>query len=157
MSNTIRYGTTLAVARELPRQPSAQTATRRPSLLIASRFDDDLISLIETVRAADWTVYWCGNCADAIRKIQVERVPVILADRELCDSDWRTLLGRVQSLVNPPRFVLTARHADEKLWTEALNLGAHDLISKPFDCAEVIRIINWAERFWTAANKGKPL
>jgi hypothetical protein len=35
---------------------------------------------------------------------------------------------------------VTSRLADERLWAEALNLGAWDVLAKPFDADEVIRI-----------------
>jgi DNA-binding response OmpR family regulator len=46
-------------------------------------------------------------------------------------------------LPNPPPVIVTSIHADDQLWVEALNLGAHDLLAKPFDKAEVVRVLTF--------------
>jgi DNA-binding response OmpR family regulator len=44
--------------------------------------------------------------------------------------------------------MVTSRLADERLWAEALNLGAYDVLAKPFDGREVIRILSLAWQHW---------
>ena len=46
---------------------------------------------------------------------------------------------------------MTSRLADDRLWSEALNLGAYDVLAKPYDPDEVLRVldlawIRWVER-----------
>jgi len=36
------------------------------------------------------------------------------------------------------------RLADDRLWAEVLNLGAYDLLIKPFDTQEVLRTVGLA-------------
>ena len=43
---------------------------------------------------------------------------------------------------------MTSRLADERLWAEALNLGAWDVLAKPFDTNEVIRTVSIAGQHW---------
>ena len=38
--------------------------------------------------------------------------------------------------------------APERLWAEALNLGAWDVLAKPFEADEVIRIVSIAGQHW---------
>jgi CheY-like chemotaxis protein len=38
---------------------------------------------------------------------------------------------------DPPMLIVTSRLADDYLWAEALNLGAYDVLAKPFDASEV--------------------
>jgi hypothetical protein len=45
---------------------------------------------------------------------------------------------------NPPRFIVADRLADNRLWSEVLNLGGWDLIAKPFDAKEVLHIVTVA-------------
>ena len=52
--------------------------------------------------------------------------------------------------------IVTSRSADERLWVEALNLGAYDVLAKPFDRDEVLRSVsmawlNWNRKFGAAA------
>jgi DNA-binding response OmpR family regulator len=43
---------------------------------------------------------------------------------------------------------VTSRVADDSLWAEVLNLGAYDLLMKPFDLTEVFRVVSLAWRHW---------
>jgi len=54
------------------------------------------------------------------------------------------MLEQTESLPNPPVLIVTSRLADARLWGEALNRGAYDVLAKPFDRAEVVRVISLA-------------
>ena len=54
------------------------------------------------------------------------------------------MLDHLTDLEHPPALIVTSRLADEHLWAEALNLGAWDVLAKPFDHREVIRGIRTA-------------
>jgi DNA-binding response OmpR family regulator len=58
------------------------------------------------------------------------------------------MLERISLLSDPPLFIVTSRLADERLWAEALNLGAWDVLAKPFESDEVIRIVTIATQHW---------
>ena len=51
---------------------------------------------------------------------------------------------------------MTSRAADERLWAEALNLGAYDVLAKPFDRTEVMRVVSMAWMHWTAVHGAAP-
>jgi len=61
---------------------------------------------------------------------------------------WRELLDRTRRLPHPPLVIVTSRLADEQLWAEALNLGAYDVLAKPYDRTEVTRVVSSAWRRW---------
>jgi len=42
------------------------------------------------------------------------------------------------------------KFADARFWVEVLNLGGHDVLLKPYEAAEVIRIITYAAESWLA-------
>jgi DNA-binding response OmpR family regulator len=46
----------------------------------------------------------------------------------------------------PPPLIIADRLADERLWAEALNLGADDLLATPFDATEVWHAVTTACR-----------
>ena len=60
-------------------------------------------------------------------------------------------------LPDPPVLIVTSRLADEYLWAEALNLGAYDVLAKPFDASEVIRVLYSAWRHWTDLRDRNPV
>jgi DNA-binding response OmpR family regulator len=46
--------------------------------------------------------------------------------------------------LKPPYLIITSRLADDYMWAEVLNLGAYDLLVKPFDPMEVYRVVGFA-------------
>ena len=43
---------------------------------------------------------------------------------------------------------MASRLADEAFWAEVLNLGAYDVLMKPFDATEVFRVVSLAWLSW---------
>ena len=83
----------------------------------------------------------CSGIEGALRALRSSRVPVVLCDSRL---DWRHLLDQLRGLPEPPYLIVTSRLADDRLWSEALNLGAYDVLAKPFDANEVTRVLAMA-------------
>ncbi len=78
-------------------------------------------------------------------------VAVVICEKRLPDAEWSQILGQLEGILNKPIFIVSARLADDRLWAEALNLGAFDvLLSSPFDPNEVIRV---TESAWVAWNR----
>ena len=55
---------------------------------------------------------------------------------------------QIDTLPDPPILIVSSRLADECMWAEALNFGAYDVLAKPFDTEEVIRVLSlgWLHR-----------
>ena len=67
------------------------------------------------------------------------------------------MLAHAGGMNDPPLLIVTSRLADDRLWTEALNLGAYDVIAKPFDRKEVDRVLNLAWARWSRSNSVRSL
>jgi DNA-binding response OmpR family regulator len=67
------------------------------------------------------------------------------------------MLAHAGGMNDPPLLIVTSRLADDRLWTEALNLGAYDVIAKPFDRKEVDRVLNLAWARWSRSNSARSL
>jgi len=74
--------------------------------------------------------------------------PLILCERDLFPGSWKEMLDGIKRLSDPPLLIVTSRLADEQLWAEALNLGAYDVLAKPFEVTEVNRILSLAWLHW---------
>ena len=72
------------------------------------------------------------------------RVDVVICETNLPEGDWRDVLRVTQDNPYKPKLVLCSRHADDQLWAEALNVGAYDVLIKPFWPEEVSRVIQLA-------------
>jgi DNA-binding NtrC family response regulator len=66
---------------------------------------------------------------------------VILTESALPDGKWLDVLHMVRESSQEPEVIVTDRVADARFWSEALNLGAFDLLAQPFYEPEVRRIL----------------
>ena len=74
-----------------------------------------------------------------------EPPPVIIC--EACTPDggnWKQVLEAAQEMNGQPLVIVCSEHADEHLWAEVLNLGAYDVLVKPFEKEEVARVVEFA-------------
>lgn len=78
------------------------------------------------------------------------RIPLVVCDCGLRPGSWRDLLGEMSSVSDPPLFIVTSQCADDYLWAEALNLGAYDVLAKPFDDSELARALHSAWARWSS-------
>src|SRR5579859_1246055 len=104
------------------------------------------------------TVKCCATPETALSILQRGRVPIVVCDG---DSGWRQVLDKFRCLPDAPFLIVTSRLADDRLWSEALNLGAYDVLAKPFDFNEVRRVLNmawirWVERSACPVWKRRP-
>jgi len=142
----------------MKKPPGAETRSRRIiTVLSVSPIQEDHIVLEETFRSSSpWTSYtdsqWTLNIsltlASAMSVLQASRIPVVLCERDLLPGTWKEMLARLTLMTCPPLLIVTSRLADEYLWAEALNLGAHDVLAKPFDKGEVARVVSLAWLRW---------
>ena len=79
---------------------------------------------------------------------------------ELPDGTWKDLLEQIVCMKYAPELVVSSRMADEVLWSEALNLGAYSVLSKPLDMKEVFHVVSFAwlnwKRHWEPCQRYTP-
>ena len=85
-----------------------------------------------------------ASCRKALRQLRQTPVPVVLCDRDLPDGSWLDILGQADRAPSRPLVIVASRLADERLWSEVLNLGAFDLIAKPFSASDVLHVLSAA-------------
>jgi len=84
----------------------------------------------------------------ALAALPKHQFEVIVCERDLKPGSWKDVLEQAVILPDPPPLIVTSRLADDRLWAEALNLGAYDVLVKPFDRAETMRVVDAACRAW---------
>jgi len=95
-----------------------------------------------------WTIYRSCTLASALTMLWEIRIPIVVCECDLAPGTWQEMLAQLALLPNPPFLIVTSLLADEQLWAEALNIGAYDVLAKPFDRKEVIRIFSLAWLHW---------
>jgi DNA-binding response OmpR family regulator len=116
-------------------------------VLSVSPNDEDCASL-ERIFPSGWTVIASATVASALSVLREIPIPIVICDCEIAPVTWGEILDHISLLPDPPLLIVTSRLADERLWAEALNLGAWDVLTKPFDPDEVIRIVSVARQHW---------
>ena len=100
-----------------------------------------------------WTLIERTTLAFAFEALADGGISVLLCDADLHPHSWRDLLAHLGCLPDAPPLIVTSRLADEWLWAEALNLGAHDVLARPFDPTEVVRSIHSAWLRWNGRRR----
>lgn len=104
---------------------------------------------------ADYRVVEAGSARDAVTSLQIDKPEVVLLDLGLPDRDGLELIPIIKG-AGAAVIVVSARDAtDQKV--AALDLGADDYVSKPFDSEEVLARIRAALRHRLASVTGTPL
>ena len=116
-------------------------------VLSVSPNDEDCASL-ERIFKSGWTVMASTTVASALSVLREIPIPIVICDCDVSSGSWKEMLDHISLLPDPPLLIVTSRLADERLWAEAPNLGAWDVLAKPFDANEVIRIAGIAGQHW---------
>ena len=104
-----------------------------------------------------WQLATSDNPESALAQIRNGRIPVLLCGCDQKPDTWKEMLQELSQVSKPPLLIVTSRTADERLWAEALNLGAYDVLAKPFDHSEVARVICHAWIHWQQQHNSRRL
>ena len=124
---------------------------------------EDHAALKSIFRSSDWPLCpgfkWALKTSktldEALPILRNGRISVVLCDRDLHPGTWKDMVEALALLPDPPYLIVTSRQADERLWVEALNLGAFDVLQTPFNAAEVTRSLGMAWLRW--ADRRRPV
>ena len=131
------------------KQPGiANSPTGTLTVLSVSPLEEDHLSLQAMVGHSTWTLFNARDLVSALALLQQHEIPVVLCERDLLPGTWVEMLENIRHLPNAPSLIVASRLADERLWAEALNLGAWDVLAKPFDHIGVIRSVKSAWQRW---------
>ena len=115
-------------------------------MLIVSSAPQERQALAEMLGMHACPRYWTSAVREAKEWLTNHSSHVVVCDESLPDGKWHELWEHVQRLPNPPLFIVSAYSTDARLWAEVLNVGAYDVIVKPYEKHEVSRILQHACR-----------
>lgn len=109
--------------------------------------------LRNTLLRADYTVVEAADAKSALRQAATEQPSAILLDLGLPDRDGLSIIPLLRAQGDAVILVVSARDAvDEKV--SALDLGADDFVTKPFDTDELLARLRVALRHQALAGAG---
>jgi len=113
----------------------------RTKILVVDDDPDLLLLLRVTLAAEDFQSLLARNGEDAIREIQTEAPHLVLLDIMMPVMDgWQVLRWMTDKGVQTPVIVVSAK-ASETDVAKALELGAIDYVTKPFDPDQLLQSI----------------
>ena len=125
-----------------------QSPDEPASILLVSPDSDDHQLLPKILNCGNWRWLRSQGCRQAFRLLRQNPVTVVIGECDQPDGRWQDLLERTQGLAAPPSLIVCSEWADEHLWAEVLGLGAYDVLVKPFDREEVLRVAFLAWQAW---------
>ncbi len=117
------------------------------SVLSVSPLEGDHLSLRGIVGHST-RLFIADRVPPALAFLQRHEIHVVLCECDLTPGTWIDLLDYIRHLPHPPSLIVTSRLADDRLWAEALNLGAWDVLAKPFVPSEVIQSVRSGWQHW---------
>jgi DNA-binding response OmpR family regulator len=109
---------------------------------------EDRTSLDNILDHSEWQLHFTCTLEETRTALRAFPFTVILSEGRLADGHcWKDILHTLHNISNPPALIVADRLADEALWVEVLNLGAYDLLTKPFNAREVLHAVSTACHF----------
>jgi DNA-binding response OmpR family regulator len=118
------------------------------TVLSVSPLAEDHLTLQAVFKHSEWELYKTANIASALAILRRRKIGVVICEHHLSPGTWIDLLELLRLLPDDPPLIVTSRLADERFWAEALNLGAHDVLAKPFERTELVRSVESAWLHW---------
>ncbi len=123
-------------------------ATEVVTVLSVSPAEEVHFSLQDIFSHSKWKLRKTHSLASALAVVRAQETPVVLCETDLLPGTWRDLLEQVTRAPNAPAVIVSSRLADDRLWAEALDLGAWDVLARPFVRSEVFQAVSAAWRHW---------
>ncbi len=117
-------------------------------ILSISANETDHASLASAFAHSRWVILKAEDAAAARRELQRQNVSVVVCDCDSIPEHWTEVLEHARLSPNPPSVIITSRLADDRLWTQNLELGAWDVLPKPLRAPEVVRSVRYAWEHW---------
>jgi DNA-binding NtrC family response regulator len=126
-------------------QAVSQRAVR---VLLISPYDEDHQHLAGILKHSNWQQHGVRLQREAFDFLRENITPVVICESELPDGTWQDVLSQFSRMPCPPLLVVTSRMADDRLWSEVLNLGAYNVLAKPLHMKEVFHVAGTAWMAW---------
>ena len=124
--------------------PSNGLPLEEITLLVLTPDEADVTAVRQVFRHPAWRVEHRETVSEALPLLS--RAAVVLCEWKLADGGWQEVLSALNLYTDAPALIVTSRHADGLLWAEVLNLGGYDVLPKPFENKEIMRVVNMARR-----------
>ncbi len=117
-------------------------------VLVVTPAEEDRVALHHVFSHSNWQMDSVRTCSEARDFLHAKRAAVVICAAELPDGSWKSLLDDAARIPTPPRLIVAHHAPDDQFWADVLDQGAYDVLGKPFEREEVIRVVSLAWRQW---------
>jgi DNA-binding NtrC family response regulator len=97
------------------------------------------------LRSRGVDVCLAANCAEVRALMDSANPPeLVLTDLEFPDGTWEDVVRMSASAALPVNVIVVSRLADMRLYMEALQIGAFDFITPPFETPDISHVLRTA-------------
>ena len=124
-------------------QPNDHRPTPAPLARLLIVDDDPMVgtAVTDLLRAPDRTITVCANGADAIRRLGAEPPDLVLLDLSLPDMTGLDILRWMKKARRTPIVIVVSGNESIDSAIQALKLGAHEYVRKPFEPAALAKSV----------------
>lgn len=137
-----------------PSHRKSDSSTAARITLVALVVGDHDRGLLADVGARNqWSVHFTDTCGEAWAVLNQLKAPVILCDRDLPGTEWRSVVQMMASSAHGACAILLSRVVDDYLWNEVIGKGGYDVLPKPLREDDIVRSVRLAWSYWSSATK----
>ncbi len=122
---------------------AASNATSR--ILVVDDEENIRVMLAAVLKKQGYDVDAVSNGAHALEALKKRPYDLVVSDFRMPEMDGLELLRQIRELRIRTTVIMITAYGGNDQMTEALRLGAHDYISKPFRAEEILLVIKKAE------------
>ena len=130
-------------------------AHRSPDVLAILESSRDQTTVAEFATNSHWDLTVVPTLDQGFLLAAEKIVAIILLDRELAGSEWRSTVHRFAQHQPKPCIILASSVMDPYLFDEFVRQGGYDVVAKPLQADELRRIGHLAFTFWKNRRAGK--
>ncbi len=121
--------------------PEGCVESRRPRAIIVEDDPDILLILRNTLEDAGFETSLAADGSTAMRRIETERPHVVLLDLMLPLMDGWSVLAELRDRPDAPKVVVCTARVSQVERDRALEMGAAEYVTKPFDVDELVELV----------------
>ena len=108
--------------------------------------------LADVLKAEGFAVVEAVDGREALEIMQSQPIDLVMTDRTMPGMDGLAFLKVLSERHSSVPVVMISGYGEEKLWGQALQLGAKDYLLKPFKTQDILNVV---KRYLTGGNPKK--
>ncbi len=113
----------------------------KPIILIVDNEEESLELLCKILKEEDYTVLTAANSKEALELVETERPNLVIMNLNTSDMNEIKILRRIKKIDENIEVLIITDYGTMKAARTAMELGAYDYVTKPFDNDYIMALI----------------